>query len=72
MTARRKVFKIVLEPAEDMPTEWYVATSPNLPGLVTQGKGFDETVDNVKDAISALFHGRPPAHILEVKVLVAA
>src|SRR3990170_1295835 len=45
MTARRKVFKIVLEPAEDTPTESYVATSPNLPGLVTQGRGVDETIE---------------------------
>ena len=72
MAARRKVFKIVLEPAEDTPTEWYVATSPSLPGLVTQGRGFDETIENVKDAISALCRGKPPAYTLEVKVLVAA
>jgi predicted RNase H-like HicB family nuclease len=49
----------------------YVATSPNLRGLVTQGKGIDQTLENVKDAISALFKGHPPAYMLEVKVLVA-
>ena len=70
MAARKKFFKIVLEPAEDAPTEWYVATSPNLRGLVTQGRGVDETIENVKDAISALFKGEPPAYALEVKVLV--
>jgi|GEM_PF-2597039 len=34
----RKVFRIVLEPGEEQPTAWYVATSPDLPGLVVQGK----------------------------------
>ena len=70
MAASKKVFRIVLEPAEDTPTEWYVATSPNLPGLVTQGRGVDETIENVKDAIVALFRGHPPRYALEVKVLV--
>ncbi len=70
MASRRRVFKVVLEPAEDSPTEWYVATSPSLRGLVTQGKGLDETIENVKDAIQALFKGRPPEYTLEVKVLV--
>ncbi len=70
MAARKRHFKIVLEPAEDAPTDVYVATSPNLRGLVTQGRGIDETVENVKDAISALFRGQPPAYTLEVKVLV--
>ena len=70
VATRRKVYRIVLEPAEDTPSDWYVATSPNVPGLVTQGKGFDETIANVKDAISALFKGKPPSYTLEVKVLV--
>lgn len=70
MGAMRKVVRIVLEPAEDRPTEWYVATSPDLPGLVTQGKGIDETVANVKDAIAAFFDGKPPAHTLDVRVVV--
>ncbi len=70
MSAPRKVLLVVLEPAEDRPTEWYVATSPDLPGLVTQGKGLDDTVANVKDAIAAFFDGRPPAYSLEVRVVV--
>jgi predicted RNase H-like HicB family nuclease len=70
MAVRKKVFKIVLEPAEDTPTEWFVATSSNLRGLVTQGRGVDETIENVKDAIRALFKGEPPECTLEVKVLV--
>lgn len=70
MASRRRVFKVVLMPAEDSPTEWYVATSPNLKGLVTQGKGVDETIENVKDAIGALFKGKPPEYKLDVNVLV--
>jgi predicted RNase H-like HicB family nuclease len=70
MGAPRKVLLVVLEPAEDRPTEWYVATSPDLPGLVTQGKGLDDTVANVKDAIAAFFDGRPPVYSLEVRVVV--
>ena len=70
MASRKRVFKVVLEPAEESPTEWYVATSPNLRGLVTQGRGVDETIENVKDAIGALFKGKPPEYTLEVKVLV--
>lgn len=62
--------RVILELAEDRPTEWYVATSPDLPGLVTQGKGLDDTVANVKDAIAAFFDGRPPAYSLEVRVVV--
>src|SRR3989304_1303871 len=57
MAARKRIFKIVLEPAEDKPKEWYVATSPNLRGLVTQGQGVDETVENAKAARAAA----PPA-----------
>ncbi len=33
-------------------------------------RGVDETIENVKDAISALFKGKPPSYTLEVKVLV--
>ncbi len=72
MRAQRKRFKVILEPAEDHPTDWYVATSPELPGLVTQGKGIDETIENVKEAISAYFDGRPPAYSLDVRVVVPA
>jgi len=71
MGGRKKVFHIVVEPAEDSPGKWYLATSPDLPGLVTQGKGLDDTVANVKDAIRAYFDGKPPAHSLDVRVAVS-
>lgn len=71
MGGRKKVFRILVEPAEDSPGEWYVATSPDMPGLVTQGKGLDDTIANVKDAILAYFDGKPPAHSLDVRVAVS-
>jgi len=70
MASKKRVIKVVLKPAEDSPTERYVATSPNLRGLATQGRGVDDTIENVKDAIEALFKGKPPEYTLEVKVLV--
>ncbi|MFA5896692.1 MAG: type II toxin-antitoxin system HicB family antitoxin [Thermoplasmata archaeon] len=70
MVSGKRTFHITLEPAEDEPTDWYVATSRDLPGLVTQGKGIDDTVANVKDAIVAYFDGRPPAYSLDVRVVV--
>ena len=70
MVRPRKVFNIVTEPAEDTPTEWYMATSPDLPGLVTQGKGVDETIEMVKDAILAYFDPKPPAYTLDIRVVV--
>ncbi len=70
MRPRRKLFHVVLEPGEDKESEWFVATSPDLPGLVTQGRGIDETVENVKDAISAFHDGHPPTYTLEVRVVV--
>ncbi len=68
---RRRRIRAVLEPAEDEPTEWYVATSPDLPGLVTQGRGIDETVANVKDAISAYFEDDPPPYFLELRIVMS-
>ncbi len=72
MRAARRIFTVILEPAEERPSDWYVATSPDLPGLVTQGKGLDDTVGNVKDAVSAYFGGNPPLYALEVRVIVPA
>ena len=70
MARRRRVFRIVIEPAEETPTEWYMATSPDLPGLATQGRGLDETLAMVKDAILAYFDLKPPAYALDIRVLV--
>jgi len=70
MARRRKVFRILIEPAKDTPTEWYMATSPDLPGLVTQGRGLDGTIEMVRDALIAYFEGRPPAHALDIRVSV--
>jgi len=70
MVGRRKVVRVVLESAEEGSRDWYVATSPDLPGIVTQGKGIDETVANVREALSAFFDGKPPAHNLDIRVMV--
>ena len=70
MASGRKGFRVVLEPADEEPRGWYVATSPDLPGLVTQGNGIDETVANVQEAIRAYFEGKPPRYSLEVRVVV--
>lgn len=34
---------------------WFVATSPELPGLITQAKSQEELLDNVNDAILSYF-----------------
>ena len=70
MARRRRIVRIVLEPEEGAPAEWYVATSPDLPGLVTHGRGVDATIKNVKGAMIAYFEGKPPAYTLDVRVLV--
>ena len=70
MARRRKVFRIVIEPAEETRTEWLMATSRDLPGLVTQGRGVDETIEMVKDPMVAYFEGKPPAYTLDIRVVV--
>ena len=69
MVRRRRVVHVVLEPAEGR-EGWYVATSPDLPGLVPHGNGVDHTLENVKDAMVAYFSGKPPAYTLDVRVVV--
>ena len=44
------IFHITLEPAED---GWIVAECPALPGCVSQGKGQQEALVNIKEAITA-------------------
>ena len=34
----------------------YVASVPELPGCVSQGKTLDETIENIKDAIKGYLH----------------
>lgn len=45
-----KKYKVVLEQGED---GWLVVTVPALPGCITQGKTFEEAMNNAKDAIEA-------------------
>ena len=48
-----KKLVMLLEPAGDDPA-WFVVTTENLPGVVSQGKGFSEAVANGLEAISLL------------------
>ena len=41
-------YTVFFEPAEE---GGYVAVVPSLPGCMTQGETFEETKENVKDAI---------------------
>lgn len=40
----------------DSEYEGYVAEVPEFPGCVSQGKTLDETVENIKDAITGYLH----------------
>jgi predicted RNase H-like HicB family nuclease len=44
------IFHVTLEQAED---GWIVAECPALPGCVSQGKGEQEALENIKEAIAA-------------------
>jgi predicted RNase H-like HicB family nuclease len=44
------LFNVILEEAED---GWIVAECPALPGCVSQGKDYQKTIENVKEAIIA-------------------
>ncbi len=44
-------YTVIFEPAEE---GGYVATVPVLDNIATQGETFEETVENVKDAISGV------------------
>ena len=44
------MFHVVLTPDED---GWIVAECPALPGCVSQGKGQQEALANIKEAITA-------------------
>lgn len=41
-------YTVILEPAEE---GGYTATVPMLPGCITEGDSYEETMDNIKDAI---------------------
>jgi len=43
-------FHVVLEPGED---GWIIASCPTLPGCRSQGKTREETLENIREAITA-------------------
>ncbi len=44
----RREYQVIFQQIED---GWIMATVPDLPGAVTQGKDIDEARDNIKEAI---------------------
>ncbi|MFH1039142.1 MAG: type II toxin-antitoxin system HicB family antitoxin [PVC group bacterium] len=42
-------FKVVIEPSGKR--GWYTASVPSLPGCISQGKGVEDTLKNIKEAI---------------------
>ncbi|MBI5227715.1 type II toxin-antitoxin system HicB family antitoxin [Candidatus Micrarchaeota archaeon] len=67
--------RVIIEQDED---GIYVATCPNLPGCISQGKTREEALENIKDAISGYItrlkkHNEPvPPSIQEEVVEVHA
>jgi predicted RNase H-like HicB family nuclease len=51
-----RTYRIIVEKGED---GWFVATCPELPGLVTQGKTEDEIEKNAYEAVSLMIEGTP-------------
>ena len=41
--------KVIIEPGGKK--GWYTARVPSLPGCISQGKGRDEAIKNIKEAI---------------------
>ena len=41
-------YKVVISKGKD---GWYVVECPSIPGCVSQGKNFEEALENIKDAI---------------------
>ncbi len=47
----RREYTVVYQPVED---GWIMATVPELPGAVTQGRDIDEARSMIKDAVETL------------------
>ncbi len=63
--------RVIIEQDED---GVYVATCPNLPGCVSQGKTRKEATENIKDAIEGYLaslkkHGEPIPPSIEEEVV---
>jgi predicted RNase H-like HicB family nuclease len=49
MAKEKHVFQVIVEQDED---GWYVAECPALKACYTQGKTYEEAIENVKDVIA--------------------
>lgn len=52
-----KIYPVIVKEFNDEDGHYFVATSPAIDGMVTQGVTFDETVHNAKDAIETALEG---------------
>lgn len=50
-------YPIIIEECNDEDGHYYVATSPNIKGMVTDGETFEETAHNAEDAIETVIDG---------------
>lgn len=50
-------YPVIIEEFNDEDGHYYVATLPNIKGLVTDGDTITELVDHVKDAIAGWLNG---------------
>ena len=57
----KKYFRVVLEKDED---GFYIATVPELPGCVSDGKTRKEALSNIKDAIAGYIQSLEKHHEL--------
>ncbi len=51
--SERKKITVIFEEAEEM-DGWWVVSSPELPGVLTQGNGFVDAVEMFKDAYRSM------------------
>ncbi len=59
-------YQVLLEPTDD---GWFVATVPELPGCVSQGKNRADALKNIKEAIQLMTEDGKPSHREVVAVL---
>ena len=69
---KRKRFRVIIEKTE----RWFIGSSPDVPGALTQGRTIEEVKENMKEAIHLILaaekrHPRRIKNPLETEVEVA-